>query len=696
MELKKYWEIICRRKWILIQAMVFILLLAYIFIFFNPPIYKSEAKLWVRINTLQQEFIKDMPVDFGKLDFTASEMALGTMEALLKSYSMAAQIVRKLEIKDKDGHLFKAEKFVNPNVIKLIIFQRKGVNVENITDSDVFRITGYSTEPSEAKQIPEELIRTFLDTFADMYKEQVIKAKKIINQRLLDVGEKLKEAERVLGDYRTTDKVYNISTQITTLMTQISNLESVRNTILSNIEEVKVSLKNIKEAPWIAEQVDFKDVEVKIDKSNVIDGYKSQLLTLETDLAKLLVEKTQEHPDVKIVKQQIEVVKENIKKEISKLFVTQITGKDSFFDSITQKYADNVTSSVVFIVKEKVLAEQIKEWEKRLNEIPEKERKLNELSRKVDQLVNTYNSLYSNLQVAESAVKLDLANAFVFQPPGLHEKKEDNLYFPPKKKIFSIYIIVAAFLGIFLGLFFVFLMEYLDDSLWNPKEIESNFNQKVIGVVPRFSRWRLNIRKIERFSRLDSVYNLIANIKLFKGGEPGKVISIISAMKGEGKSVLSSLMARTLAQQGKKVVLIDGNLRRPSLHHIFNLSNETGLGDYLLDNISVQEITSSTSMSSLNVITGGTILSNPQKFLESDKFSGLIQTLQKVYDIVLVDTPAFINGSDALIISKSANDVLCVMAQGKTPQKDAQAFIDNVNRANIKILGVILNKVKHR
>jgi capsular exopolysaccharide synthesis family protein len=693
MELKKYWEIIWRRKWILIQAMVFIPLFVYVLLVIISPIYKSEAKLWVRINTLQQKFLKDVPSELGKFEFTQSDNALGTIEGLLENSFIVNHVIRKIGLKDKNGNLFTAEKFITNSIS--IIFQKKGVNIDTISDADAFKIVGYSNEPSEARKIAEELIREFLDTFSYMYRKEIIEAKKIIKQRRLEVGEKLKEAERVLGDYRTTDKVYNIQTQITTLMTEISNLESARNTILSNIEEVKVTLKNIKEAPWIAEQVDFKDVEVKIDRSTVIDAYKSQLLTLETDLAKLILEKTQEHPDVKIVKQQIEVVKENIKKEISKLFAIQITGRDSFFDSIAQKYADNVISLVVLRTREKVLGEQIKERQKILNEIPEKERKFNDLSREVDNLTTTYNSLALSLELAESAEKMDLANAFIFQPPTLYEKKEDNLYFPPKKKEFNIYIVVASFLGIFFGLFFVFLMEYLDDSLWNPQEIEKNLNQKVIGVVPRFSRWRLNIRKIERFSRLDSVYNLIANIKLFKGGEPGKVISIISAMKGEGKSVLSSLMAITLAQQGKKVVLIDGNLRHPFLHHIFNLSNETGLGDYLLDNILMQETISSTSMSGLNVITGGAVLKNPQKFLDSDKFSALIKTLLTDYDLILFDTPAFKNGSDALIISKWVNDVLCVVAQGKTSQKDAKIFMESVKRANIKILGVILNKVRH-
>jgi len=691
MELRKYWEIVCRRKWVLIQAVILIPLSAYILMKVVPPVYQSHGKLMVKVNTLQQKFIKDIPSEIGKFEYIDQDNAMGTIKEILESHSVAGRVIEEMNLRDEDGTLLDEKDFISPNKLKLI-YKKKGVVIKHVADSEIFNIKGYSSEASEANKIAKEVIRAFLDTFSKMYKEEAKKAREVINAYLLDEGKRLKEAEQSLEDYRTENKVYDITTQITTLMTEISNLESSRYSTLRSIEETKVRLKNIKEAPWIAEQEDFKSVEVKIDRNAVLDAYKSQLLTLETALARLTVEYTQEHQDVKVVKQQIEVVNEKIREEISKLFATQITGRDSFFDSIAQKYADDVTSLVGLTAREKVLGEQIKEREKILNEIPEKERRLIELSRERDNLRLTYNSLILNLETTKTAEAMDLANAFVFQQPTLYENIKDNLFFPPKKKAF--YLAITTFVAIFFGTFLVFLLEYLDDALWSPHEIEKSLNQKVIGVVPKFPRWSRNIWKIERSSHIDSVYNLLANIKLFKGEELGKVISIISPMKREGKSLLASLMASTLAQQGQKVVLIDGNLRYPSLHHIFNLSNETGLGDYLLDNILIQEIIGSTSIKGLNVITGGAVLTNPQKYLDSDKFSGLIKTLMPNYDVILLDTPAFINGSDALIISKLANDVLCVVAYGDTTREDIQRLMTGINSANIRITGFVLNKHK--
>lgn len=692
MELRRYWEIICRRKWILILAIIVIPLISYMLLEIISPIYQSKAKLWVKMNTLSPAFLKDIPNDVGVLSFIDKDNAMGTIEELLKSTFVIGRVIREMDLRDKNGDLFTEKDFTDPNIIKLIR-KKKGVDIDYLTDSEVFEITGYSNKPSEAKEITERVIREFLGTFVKMYKDEIKTAKKVIKSQLLDVEKRLNDAEQAAEDYRNRNKVFNIPTQITTLITEISNLEAEADKTVRSLQESKTSIETIKKAS-LSDQTGFKEAVATIEDNPVITTYKEQLLNLEINLAKLTTELTPEHPDVKIVKNQIDGIKSAIKNEISKSFASQVVGRSSFYDNLATKYSNTMIDIVMLTAREGILAKQIKEKQKRLDEIPEKERKFGELSRTIDNLKTVYNSLTLNLETAESAEKLDLSNAFIFQLPVLSENIKNNLYFPPDKKTF--HLAVAIFAAIFFGIFLVFFLEYLDDSLWSPEEIEKNLSQQVIGVIQKVRKSEVTIGRLDRSPLSDSIYNLLANIKLLKCNELGKVISIVSTVRGEGKSVLAAFITIALTQQGKKVILVDGNLRYPFIHNIFNLSNTKGLSNYLFDDIKIQDTTSSTSISNLNVITSGSVsITDPQRYLESDKFSGLIQTLIKDYDIILVDTPAFANGTDALIISKHADDLLFVVGQGKTSEKKAKEFIAALDRAKIKVTGVVLNKVQH-
>jgi len=186
MELRRYWEIVCKRKWILIHTIILIPLFAYIFMKVVSPVYQSNAKIWIKSNTLQQQFLSNIPPEFGRLDFISPENAMATVEELLKSDAVAGKVITEMELVDKDGKPFRRKDFVNPSIQKIII-KKKGVKIRQASDSEAFDIIGYSCEPSEAKVIAEKVTGNFLNVISKMYKEDVEKAIKIITERMLDV-----------------------------------------------------------------------------------------------------------------------------------------------------------------------------------------------------------------------------------------------------------------------------------------------------------------------------------------------------------------------------------------------------------------------------------------------------------------------------------------------------------------------------
>jgi succinoglycan biosynthesis transport protein ExoP len=692
MELRRYWEIIWRRKAVILQSVILIPFIAFLVMNTVSQIYKVKAKLWVNMNTLQQKFIRDIPAEIGRIEFSDTGNAMGTIEEMMESSPVVGKVIHDMGLKDKRGDLFEEKGFIDPNILKILL-QKKGIKIENLSDSDTFEVIGFSDCLGEAREIAERVIKEFLNMFSRRYKTDAEKAKKTITHRLQEVGGRLKLAEQALNDFRVENKIFSTTTQINTLISDISTLETLREETFRSIQENRAIVESLEKAS-LNDPKAFKEVRVRVEDDPTVLEYKNELLTFETNLAKLSVERTSEHPDIKQVKKQIDVVKSNIKQEISKSFASQIVEKTTFYSTLATKYADAMAEVIESTIRERVLVEQIKEKQKELSDFPKKEEKYTELSREADNLRSIYNSLFTSLENARSASEMDLANIFIVQPPKLSKNLNDHLYFPPSRK--KLYYLLAVFVGIVWGIFVAVFLEYIDHSLRSVQDVETWLNQKVAGIVPNIRRRDRKIKNIARSPITDSVCSLLANIKLFKGDEYGKVISLVSPMRGEGKSVLASFLAGTLAQQGKKVMLIDGNLRHPFLHKLFGLPSGPGLGDYLATDMNLQDIIHPVPIGHLDVIPHGSIpVANPQKYLDSDKFSGLIKTFMVDYDIILLDTPAFTHGSDALILARHGEEVIFIVEQGKTPQKRAQHFMEAIQRTKMKPPWIVLNKVKY-
>ncbi len=689
MELRRYCEIVWRRKWILLQAVVVIPIFVFIFMQIISPIYQSKAKLWIKLNTLRQKFISNIPSEFGRLDFVEAKNAIVTIEEILKSDAVIGKVIDEIELKDKDGKLFRKNALINPGTAKLLV-QKKGVRIKSISDSEAFDIIGYSSDPSEAKTITEKVIEHFLKVVSLMYREEVEEAVKVITERMLDVESRLMDAEKAVYNYKTKNRLYNIENQTTTLISAASTLESELNSTERTLRTAEKRLIAVKET--LSGQPEYRKAQETIESNPLIEDYKKQLVSLELTLAKLRTELTVEHPDVKSQISQIEAVKAMIVKEIQKTFASQNIERNAYYDELASRYCDTKIDIITNTVTKKILVRQIAKKNTKLKILTMKERELNRLSKEMDNLRTTYTTFFTDLESAKSVLNIDITNAVIIQSPTLSANKKENLKFPPESKVK--HMALSIIIGTLFGVFLVFFMEYTDDRIWKSGDIEKTLNYKVIHTIPKVKISDLNIERLESSLLTDSIYNLLSNMRLFKGDDLGKVISVVSPIRGEGKSILAAFLSGVLAQQGKKVILIDGNLRYPSLHNIFNLHQRTGLANHFLHDIKIQELRCTTSIANLTVITAGTVpLANPQKYLDSDKFSELIRSLTTSCDVILIDTPAHVSGSDALIVSQYAQDIVFIVEQGRTPLQKAKEFIAALESANIKINGIVLNRV---
>ncbi|GAK41120.1 tyrosine-protein kinase [Paenibacillus sp. TCA20] len=187
---------------------------------------------------------------------------------------------------------------------------------------------------------------------------------------------------------------------------------------------------------------------------------------------------------------------------------------------------------------------------------------------------------------------------------------------------------------------------------------------------------------------------LRTNIQFSAIDDQIKVLMVASAQSGEGKTTTVSNLAVTYAQEGKKVLLIDTDLRKPSLHQVFTVSNHAGLSSAIAAQYPVQEVLQKTAVHNLDVLPSGPIPPNPSEMLGSKKMTALLEERKEMYDIILFDTPPVLAVTDAMIISSLCDGVVLVVNSGKVKKDLVKKAKGHLEHVNARILGVVLNNLQ--
>lgn len=256
---------------------------------------------------------------------------------------------------------------------------------------------------------------------------------------------------------------------------------------------------------------------------------------------------------------------------------------------------------------------------------------------------------------------------------------------------------IAALAGLGLALALIFLFEWIDDRPRTPEEVQDIFGLDVLAVFPRLSRRERSKSSEEIPALAEGCRMMSAGVNSAHAIKPFKGIMVTSALAGEGKTATAINLATFLAMAGKRVLLLDADLRRPVLHHQFHLDNHHGLMSALMDSWMDLELDLNdqpTDVPMLRVVTAGTIPSNPAEVLQSSQAHKLFNFFQKMpeFDYVIFDTPPLLPVADAQILASYIQTVVLVVDVSQTTRKSLLRARRVLNKTRATVLGVVINK----
>lgn len=186
------------------------------------------------------------------------------------------------------------------------------------------------------------------------------------------------------------------------------------------------------------------------------------------------------------------------------------------------------------------------------------------------------------------------------------------------------------------------------------------------------------------------------NLEFAAGGLPLRRIAVISALAGEGKTTTTVNLALAYAQAGKKTLLIDADMRKPSLHHVLQVANHAGLSDAIRDLFKARSLLRDTGIPNLHVLPSGRTPYNPSELLASEAFTNLLGMMLEQFDVIVIDTPPALSAMDAKVVAAKCDGVVLVIQQGRVKREDGRKVVEELEGAGARVLGAALNKMNSK
>lgn len=259
---------------------------------------------------------------------------------------------------------------------------------------------------------------------------------------------------------------------------------------------------------------------------------------------------------------------------------------------------------------------------------------------------------------------------------------------------------MAVVVGMIVGLGLALVAENLDDRLKSPEEVEERVGAPVLGYIPMVKEWNdaerpgLAMLSATASGAAEAYRTLRTNLRFVSLERPLRTILVTSPVAGAGKSTTAANLAATLAQGGSKVVLVSADLRRPSVHKTFNLSNSKGIVDVLDPGVSLGSVLQRPAISNLRFLATGGLPPNPTEILGSDRFNLILGQLRDLADYVIIDAPPVLGLGDSSALASKVDGILMVIRTGAVTKRELSHSTDQLRKAGGTVAGCVLNAVE--
>ena len=692
--LRDYWRILRRRKGIVLFTTVLVGLFSFVManIWKETPNYNAKAEVQLNTSHSAESMYMDYLSSYG-----VGGDQIETQEAVITSFPVLKIVADTL------GMFTNASEptyiFTQEDTTRVILRLKRLIDTSQDGSADIITIEVNHTDPKFTRVLATTTADAYVKYDYDKKTQQARKQQSFIEKQLTEKRSVLEQAENEVRAYREREDIVSLDAQTRTILSQITDLERRIAQLEQHLGDLSELKRDMESGGELFEEIQG------ASRALVGDSFvrsSDQLNRLRLQQNALLVKYTENHPQVKQLQVQIDQLKINLVNDLDLQHVNVVRELET----------------------ERVRLEQARiEYGK----MPAKGLELARLQRQAEmaqEVLLNIEEQYQGVLIANAEIVPDI----VVLQRAVTPSGPTNASSPHERGV------TGLALGMIIGIVFAVVAETMDTSIGTIEDVQEYTGSQVVGIVPflnvddvRASLRRRGIeeedeRALERKAQLVAFFDpqstlaetyrtLRTNIEFVTVEKGANCLMVTSSMHGEGKSTTISNLAMTMAQLGKQTLLVDCDLRRPSLPRLFGLDKEPGLTEVIVGNfhwrdvirtvtdivtggMGMEDILQTQGISNLHILTSGSIPPNPAELLNSQKMSSFIQEVRDTYDMVLFDSPPLLHVTDAAILGKKVDGAIMVYKAGDIPRTSLKRSTSLLTSVNIDLLGVVLNGIR--
>lgn len=673
--IRDYWQILLKRKWWVIGFFVVIVGLVFMVTMMMTPKYRATTTLRL---TFENEGSTVVARDQLNPLFRDDEKIIETHFQILKSRSLARRVIDLLKLKEQPEFASleaqrqeqeeEQENDIDAVNAKMVNTFLGLLETDRIKKTDLINISFVSSDKHLAQRVANAMAGEYMQFEIDCKNQSFSHIKVWLEKQLVQLGQRVEGSQRKLyesgdaGEILSPEDKENVIIQkyieLSGLLTKAGSERIVREAQYNEIKENGVGASPITNNPLI--QGLRKDLAVQAAK---VSSFQKIYLP--------------DHPKLQAEQANLQGLQARLKSEIQNVR----TSVETDFNAARRT--------------ENLLTEAVEKQKLKVANLQKKLVQYKMLKRDVETNEELYKGLLSRMKEASVASTMVPSTVAVIDPA----EKPLKPYKPNKAKNLALGMVFGLIGGVSLA----FVVEYLDDSIKTSEEAERICQLPTLGMVPVFKARKsvgngsgalgLITYQDQKSMIADSVLVVRTSVLLSAPGAPPAAIMITSPNPFEGKSTLTANLATSFAMSGRKVVLVDGDLRRPSVHKIFNCESQPGLSDILTGNVSLEEAIRPTDVPNLFILPAGAIPPNPVNLLGSTTFAETMNRLRNEFQHIFIDSPPTLSLPDSRVLSSMVDKVILVIRHNYTPRETARLARQVLGQVNADVIGIILNQV---
>ena len=694
-----YWQMLIRHRKTLLGFVLAGLVGALVISLLQTRIYRARTSLEIQDFNANLLDIKGVDASDSAGSYVTPESYMETQVKILQSESVLGRVIDKLNLHaERPASSWRISKLWKsshvPEREELIRQAERNLTVRTSGNSRLLEVLYESSNPQVAADFANTLVSEFIEQSQEMRWKSTQRTAEWLTSHLDEMKTKLEQSEGQLQDYVrtsgltvTSDKQNLAENGLKQLQDELSKAQADRIASQAKFEEAKN--KPADSVPEISDDPTMRE-------------YRQRMTELQRQYAELSATLTPEHYKVQRVQAQITELQFNMLQERSNI----------------QRRIGNEYSAA--LRREKLLSQADAEQEKVVADQSSKAIHYDTLKREVDSTRQIYEAMLQRVKQAGLATAMRASNVLVVDPA-----KPPLLPYRPSIPINSA---IGLFSGVFLGFGFVLLRERVDRRISAPGDSQTYLELPELGVIPldeavisrqigngsqphrspalhpgsasrpplgdcpELATWKRKPSLVAECAR-----TTLASILLpTQDGDHPQVVVLTSPCPGDGKTTVACNLSIAMTEIGRKVLMIDGDLRKPRLHKVFSVANSWGLSDVLwaetpIETVPISHLVSETEVSGLCLLPAGSCGGTPTNLFYSPRMTRLLKRLRKEFDMIMIDAPPMIHLADARVLGRLADGVILVVRAGQTTTESALFATQRFAEDGTRVMGTVLN-----